>query len=140
MVAPIARHRGFDIIDCDHRDAAVRGGIALSFGDVSMLPDPPVPDGKPRWLYHTSGSTADPKGVWHVDSSVIAGCYGWISAAGATADDVYPIAFPLAHIRGAVMLSASMIAGHRSVVVDTFDAKETPLLFSQQQATLLGTA
>jgi acyl-coenzyme A synthetase/AMP-(fatty) acid ligase len=40
------------------------------------LPPPPEvvePDAQPvRWLFYTAGTTADPKGVRHVDAGVIA--------------------------------------------------------------------
>ena len=64
-----------------------------------------------RWLYHTSGSTGDPKGVWHTDASVMAGSYGFIAGYTPTPDDVYPSGLPdHAHRRGR---DRHLVAAHR---------------------------
>ena len=41
----------------------------LPTGDPASLPAAPEPERVRRWLYHTSGSTSDPKGAWHADAS-----------------------------------------------------------------------
>ena len=68
MLETISAARGFEILACDEE---------LPVGDPSTLPPPPSSADAvslpARWLYHTSGSTADPKGVWHTDASIIAG-------------------------------------------------------------------
>jgi acyl-CoA synthetase (AMP-forming)/AMP-acid ligase II len=135
MLEAIASTRGFAILDCDD---------ALPAGDRSTLPPPRDPgDGSnlpPRWLYHTSGSTADPKGVWHTDPSVIAGSYGMVAGFGFTPDDVYPMAFPLTHIGGVAVVVASLLTGVRIVTVAVFDAEESPLVMAAHGATFLGSA
>ena len=73
----------------------------LPTGDPSVLPPPPGPERVRRWLYHTSGSTSDPKGAWHADASVIAGMYVFVTRILPTPDDIYPICFPVTHIGGA---------------------------------------
>lgn len=112
----------------------------LPTGDPSVLPPPPGPERVRRWLYHTSGSTSDPKGVWHADASVIASMYAFVTRIRPTADDVYPICFPVSHIGGAAMLGAALHVGYLLPLVEAFDAERTPLFMAEQGATLLGTA
>ncbi len=93
-----------------------------------------------RWLYHTSGSTGDPKGVWHTDASVMAGSYGFIAGYTPTPDDVYPMAFPITHIGGVAIVTSSLLTGYRLVLLDVFDAERSPLVMAEHGATLLGSA
>ena len=76
----------------------------LPEGDPASLPPPPTrssADEAPiRWIYYTSGSTADPKGVRHTDQTLIAGGWGLAVALDMSPDDVGSIAFPFAHIAG----------------------------------------
>lgn len=69
--------RGFDYeaLACSIADEVgyrVMATDTLPTGDPSTLPDPPADGSEPRWLYYTSGSTADPKGAWHVDRALMA--------------------------------------------------------------------
>ena len=76
----------------------------LPEGDPAVLPPPPegtAPEDAPiRWIYYTSGSTADPKGVQHTDQTLIAGGWGLARALDVGPHDVGSIAFPFAHIAG----------------------------------------
>ncbi|MEX1008040.1 MAG: AMP-binding protein [Acidimicrobiia bacterium] len=135
MLETIAESHGFEILDSDHE---------LPRGDPSTLPPPPsYPDAvslPARWLYHTSGSTADPKGVWHTDASVMAGSYGFVAGYSTTPDDVLPVAFPMAHIGGMAIVTASLLTGFRIVTIDVFDPERSPLVMAEHGATLLGSA
>ena len=55
----------------------------LAEGDPSTLPPAPAhADGAEpvRWIYSTSGTTSDPKGVQHTDATLIAGGSGLADA------------------------------------------------------------
>ena len=137
--------RGFDYGGLAEQIAAEIGctvldGGSLPTGDPSVLPPPPGPERVARWLYHTSGSTSDPKGAWHADASVIAGMYAFVTRVQPTPDDVYPIAFPMAHIGGANMLAAALHVGYLLPLIEAFDAERSPQFMAEQGATLLGTA
>lgn len=136
----LAAERGFDVLVCDHLAAAPR--LALPRADPATLAPiaPAAGADRRRWLYSTSGTSANPKGVWHSDASVLASCPGFVAAVDAGPEDVYPIAFPIAHIGGMCMLGAALIAGHRLVLLDTFDAGRGPQVMSDHRATLLGSA
>ena len=143
MYAPIAAAAGFRVLTCDHQGLGA-GDLGLPTGDPSTLaPAATVVDSDAnavRWLYHTSGSTADPKGVWHTDTSVMAGSSGWIQGFAPTPDDVYPIAFPLTHIGGVCMVAAALRVGHRLMLIDAFDPQRSPLAMAEHGATMLGSA
>ncbi|WP_425830939.1 class I adenylate-forming enzyme family protein [Streptomyces fractus] len=95
--------RGFD-----HTDMARRLGAKGVFeayedlpeGDPSVLPPPPASGTDVRWIYWTSGTTSDPKGVLHTDRSLIAGGSCLAHALHLSASDVGSMAFPFAHIAG----------------------------------------
>ena len=143
MLAPIAAQQGFEILACDHGDKQ-QGELALPTGDPSSLPPPAsYADGDAlpaRWLYHTSGSTSDPKGVWHADSSVMAGSNGWINAFDPSPSDVVPVPFPMTHIGGVCMVGASLRAADRILLIEAFDPQRSPQVMSDHGATLLGSA
>jgi cyclohexanecarboxylate-CoA ligase len=143
MLGPIADAHGFTLLACDHTGLG-EGELALPTGDPSTLPPARTfgaGDALPgRWLYHTSGSTADPKGVWHTDESVMHGSSGWIMGVQPTPDEVVPIPFPVTHIGGMSLLVASLRVGHRIVLVEAFDARRSPQSMADNGATILGSA
>jgi acyl-CoA synthetase (AMP-forming)/AMP-acid ligase II len=125
----------------EHRLAAADGSLALPTGDPRALPPPPVQrPGTERWVFYSSGTTGTPKGVRHTDGSVMAGCNGMVPRLGMGLDDVYPIAFPIPHIGGAVMLAMALHSGCRLVLHDTFDPATTPEVMAGFGPTLLGSA
>src|SRR5205807_1381188 len=66
-------------------------------------PPPPVPEpvGDPvRWIFYTSGTTADPKGARHTDGSVLASSRAMGDRLACTPADRVGLVFPVAHIGG----------------------------------------
>ncbi|MGE0307532.1 MAG: class I adenylate-forming enzyme family protein, partial [Acidimicrobiia bacterium] len=55
-------------------------------------------------------------------------------------DDVFPMAYPFAHIGGPVRLMASLAAGFCVVLFETFDFERSPKVMGDLGATLLGSA
>ncbi|MEZ5140268.1 MAG: AMP-binding protein [Acidimicrobiales bacterium] len=72
----------------------------LPEGDPASLPPAPTDGDEVRWVYFTSGTTSDPKGVRHTDRTLITGANGLAAALDMAADDIGSIAFPFAHIAG----------------------------------------
>ena len=104
------------------------------------LPDPPGEPRACRWVYYSSGTTADPKGVRHCDASVVASATPLVQRIGFGADDVYPIAWPFTHIGGVAMVVTALVTGVRLVLFDTFDPVTTPERMAAHGPTVLGSA
>jgi acyl-coenzyme A synthetase/AMP-(fatty) acid ligase len=112
---------GFEVITVDLDTPPVAGELRLPRTGIDGLTPPPGPASETRWIYYSSGTTAAPKGIRHSDASVIAGSAGVVGMVGATGSDVNPIAFPIAHIGGAAMLTAALLTGMRLALFEAFD-------------------
>ena len=128
------------IVDHDTDPTTTGGALRLPRGDIGKLPPVPEHTHQARWLYFSSGTTAAPKGIQHTDRSVLAGASGVLGQLGVGAGDIYPIAFPITHIGGTTMLTASLLTGMRLVLFDTFDPSTSGERMAAHDATLLGTA
>lgn len=115
--------RGFD-----HTEMARRLGAKGVFeayddlpeGDPAVLPPPPAEGTSARWIYWTSGTTSDPKGVLHTDRSLIAGGSCLAHALRLTAADVGSMAFPYAHIAGPDYTVMLLLYGFPAVMFEHF--------------------
>jgi acyl-CoA synthetase (AMP-forming)/AMP-acid ligase II len=114
----------------------------LPEADPALLPPPPPgahPESAPiRWIYYTSGSTADPKGVQHTDQTLIAGGWGLARALDMKPDDVGSIAFPFAHIAGPDYLVTMLSIGFPAILVEAFSVPDVLPLFRRHGATMVG--
>ncbi|MEU0369782.1 AMP-binding protein [Streptomyces sp. NPDC006283] len=119
--------RGFDFTAMAERLGA-RGVFEaygpLPDGDPAGLPAPPVSGTDVRWIYWTSGTTSDPKGVLHTDRSLIAGGSCLAHALHLSADDIGSIAFPFAHIGGPDYLVMLLLYGFPAVLFEKFALPE----------------
>ena len=133
MAGDLAAESGIDTLAIE--------GFDLPFGDPADLPPPPDGVGDPvRHIYYSSGSTADPKGALHTDRSVMHSATGTIIGYQVGPDDCVPIPFPYTHIGGMAMTVASLHTGCRLLLIEMFDAKNSPLVMARKGGTLLGSA
>ncbi|MFI2455316.1 class I adenylate-forming enzyme family protein [Streptomyces sp. NPDC019539] len=110
----------------------------LPDGDPSALPPPPADGTEVRWIYWTSGTTSDPKGVLHTDRSLIAGGSCLAHALRLTSDDVGSIAFPFAHIGGADYLVMMLLYGFPAVLFERFALPEALDTYRRHGVTTAG--
>ncbi|MET9515510.1 AMP-binding protein [Streptomyces sp. NPDC002994] len=115
--------RGFDHTEMAHRLGA--RGVFEAYGNVpdgdpGTLPEPPSDGTTVRWIYWTSGTTSDPKGVLHTDRSLIAGGSCLAHTLRLSQDDIGSIAFPYAHIGGPDYLVMLLLYGFPAVLFEHF--------------------
>ena len=124
--------------DLDPRPRLLNGYADLPKGDPATLPPAPSDGGAVRWLYYTSGTTSDPKGVKHTDETLIAAGTGLALALEATADDVGTIAFPYAHIGGPDYIVMMLVDGFPAVLVERFTPAGAVAAYAEHGATMIG--
>ena len=93
----------------------------LPEADPAGLPEPPTSADDVRWIYYTSGTTSDPKGVRHSDGTLLAGGIGLAVALEMSPSDVGSIAFPFAHIGGPDYLVTMLTQGFPAILIEAFD-------------------
>jgi len=111
----------------------IEPGKALPAGAPGALPAAPeatgAADAPVRWLFYTSGTTADPKGALHTDASLMAAAAGLAAVLELEADDRVALVFPLTHIGGIGWLLSGLLAGCAQIVIPVFDpATSIPIL------------
>lgn len=115
---------------------------ALPQGDHSALPPLPAPvdraDLDVRWLFYTSGTTAEPKGAQHTDASIHAAAWGMSQRLGLIARDRNALVFPLTHIGGIVWMFASLQSGCSNILTESFHPTDTVEVLSRESVTLAG--
>jgi acyl-CoA synthetase (AMP-forming)/AMP-acid ligase II len=121
------------------------GSRSLPEGDPATLP--PVVSAPParaddypvRWLFYTSGTTADPKGARHTDATIWGTVPGMCQMVAPAPGDRVSIVFPFAHIGGAVWLFTALATGATMLLVESFDREATVAMLASNGVTLAGT-
>ena len=115
---------------------------ALPDGDPASLPPIPAPsspDTAPvRWIFYTSGTTADPKGARHTDHTVKASAIGMIEALEIVQSDRAAMVFPFTHIGGIGWLFTMAITGCTGIFVEAFVPQTTIPVLQREHVTLAG--
>lgn len=112
---------------------------SLPEGDPATLAPVPDEDSTPtRWIYYTSGTTSDPKGVRHSDATLIAGGLGLAKALDMSASDVGSIAFPYAHIGGPDYMVTMLSSGFPALLIEKFVLDEVIDALNTHGATMAG--
>lgn len=142
LARTLAASQGFrvELVDLDTDPTTIGNTLRLERRDPGALGPAPALDHAPvRWIYTSSGTTADPKGVRHTDRTVMHGATGPM-VTGASADDVNAVAVPVSHIGGMLMLTAALMTGMQLALFESFDPVTSPERFAAHGATVLGSA
>ncbi len=149
LVVPTV-YRGFDFEAMAREIAAGRPELGvlvvdrqLPEGDPAGLPpveDPPsrAAEAPIRWLFYTSGTTADPKGAPHSDLTVMASALAMAECLDIRPDDVSALVFPFTHIGGIGWLIAALFTGCTLLTTEAFDPEATPRFLADNGVTLAG--
>jgi acyl-CoA synthetase (AMP-forming)/AMP-acid ligase II len=113
-------------------------GLDLPSGDPASLPAPPASGEEIRWVYYTSGTTSEPKGVQHSDQTLMAGGRGLGAALDMSEDDIGSIAFPYSHIAGPDYMLMMLAAGFGAVLVEAFVPADAVASYRELGVTMCG--
>jgi cyclohexanecarboxylate-CoA ligase len=111
-------------------------------GDPATLPPAPTvfddPAADPvRWIFYTSGTTADPKGARHTDRSVLAGAIGYAEKTHVVADDIALVAFPFTHVGGIIIgVFTPLLTGSAAVLMEAWTPQASTELIGKHRITL----
>ena len=143
-------YRDFDFEAMAREIATGRPGLSvlvvdrhLPDADPSVLPpaEPATVDAAAapvRWLFYTSGTTADPKGAPHTDLTVTAAALAMAECLDIRSDDVSALVFPFTHIGGIGWLIASLLTGCTLLTTEAFHPTGTPEFLAANGVTLAG--
>ncbi len=139
LIVPPA-FRGFDYQGMAREIAVQQPGLEvcvveheLPEGDPAALPlaeaAPARPDDAPiRWIFYTSGTTADPKGARHSDATLLPSGMGMVRCFDLGPTDRVALVFPVTHIGGPSWIMAGLISGCTHLVVESFGPESVAFL------------
>ncbi len=111
----------------------------LPQADPAGLPPPPratdAEHAPTRWLFYSSGTTADPKGALHTDHTLLAASLSLCRALELREDDRIALVFPLTHIGGISWLHAGLLAGCSQIAIAVFDPETSSEVLSRRGVT-----
>jgi acyl-CoA synthetase (AMP-forming)/AMP-acid ligase II len=116
----------------------------LPEGDPASLPSPPDDsmtaegDVPVRFIYYTSGTTAEPKGARHGDRTLRTASLGMSERLGLAEDDRFAFVFPITHVAGGVYAYAALAYGLTFVLDQAFDPATTIDLLRRESITQAG--
>ncbi len=129
-----AEHEGMKTIVVDHD---------LPEAEDAELPPPPAlvsaAELPIRWIFYTSGTTADPKGVQHTDASLWAAAKGMSIALDMRVSDRVAFVFPFTHIGGINWLQSGLSYGCSHIIIESF-AEPTTMPTLRKEGVTLGSA
>jgi len=135
----------FDFVGMAESISKSAGGVAvlasnrtLPEGDPSTLPAPPASGDEVRWLFYTSGTTADPKGARHTDRTIHAVAKGMAGRLKVTDQDRNALAFPFTHIGGITWLFTSLQTGMANILFQAFVPDLVVKVLGEQGVTMAG--
>ena len=125
--------RGFGHAEMAHAVAEDQPGMQVLVADrtlpegdpnglaaVATLPND-LSDDPVRWIFYTSGTTADPKGAQHTDRTIMATSIGYCRRVQASETDSSLVAFPFTHVGGIIIgIFQALLTGAGSVLIETF--------------------
>lgn len=134
--------RGYDYEEMAHALAAEQPGLevwatdrVLPDGNAAALPARPATGDEPTWLFYTSGTTADPKGALHTDTTLMAFATGLVQLLELREDDRIAMVFPFTHVGGAGWLLAGLMSGAAQIAIAVFDPENSPAVLARHGVT-----
>jgi acyl-CoA synthetase (AMP-forming)/AMP-acid ligase II len=114
-------------------------GLPVAEPALAPPPDPAARAGElpVRWLFYTSGTTADPKGARHTDGTLLAASVGMSRRLALAEDDRIALVFPFTHVGGVIWLMNGLLSGAAQICVAAFDPPSTIPLLARHGATQL---
>jgi cyclohexanecarboxylate-CoA ligase len=102
---------------------------------------PGAPRAVPRFLVYTSGSTAEPKGVLHSDTTLLDECRAQSDYHGLRNDEVFVMPSPVAHVSGLLYgIFLPLFLGATSVLLARWDPTEFLVAIERERGTFSGGA
>jgi acyl-CoA synthetase (AMP-forming)/AMP-acid ligase II len=106
-------------------------------GDPATLPAFESDSDPVRWIFYTSGTTAEPKGAQHTDRSALAGAIGYAEKTHVVADDIALVAFPFTHIGGIIIgVFTPLLTGSAAVLMEAWTPQASTELIAKHAITL----
>jgi acyl-CoA synthetase (AMP-forming)/AMP-acid ligase II len=141
--------RGFDHEAMARKVAEAAPGLrvhccdgALPEGDPATLPLAPLAAAAEtapvRWIFFSSGTTADPKGARHTDHSLAGPGRAMVTVLELTPADRSALVFPFTHVGGINWLFAGLMAGFSQLVVESFHPEASIDWLAAQGVTCAG--
>jgi cyclohexanecarboxylate-CoA ligase len=131
LIVP-SQWRGVDYDKIGRSLTDMPGRQLLVFGGMPPAGEPPSQPSTTRpatddvrWVFYTSGTSGEPKGVCHSDASLAASASTMRDRLAVTSEDMWPIVFPITHVGGIGTLWAQFLAGSSAVIVEQFNPAST---------------